>query len=141
MTSNKKPAFGGYSINFGQVEDTTLGEVFGTDDMPPSEMTKRIWAFVKENELSNKPPAPVYNKLLEYWDNNELEDMKLKEVVSIMEEMEVEEKAFVDVKAIFKKQKKNIDDFETEFDKFIDVLVAASKAKNAKTGKKGKKSK
>lgn len=29
--ADTKPAFGGYTINFGEVKDVTLGEVFGTE--------------------------------------------------------------------------------------------------------------
>jgi len=49
----KKKAFGGYSVNFsGRTE--TLEEVFGKAKIPPSEMTKRIWSFVKANDLGGK---------------------------------------------------------------------------------------
>ena len=46
--------FGNYAINFKKVADVTLSEVFGTSDMKPSEMTKKLWEFVKKNHLSNK---------------------------------------------------------------------------------------
>lgn len=48
--SNRKP-FGGYAINFSGRKET-LEKVFGTRPIPPSEMTKKIWAFVKTNNLS-----------------------------------------------------------------------------------------
>lgn len=49
----KKPAFGGYAINFtGRKE--TVEQVFGNKPIAPSEMTKKIWAFVKANSLSNR---------------------------------------------------------------------------------------
>ena len=49
----KKPAFGGYSINFkGRKE--TVEDVFGSKPIAPSEMTKKLWAFVKGKKLSNK---------------------------------------------------------------------------------------
>ena len=49
----KKPAFGGYSINFkGRKE--TVEDVLGSKPIAPSEMTKRLWAFVKKKKLSNK---------------------------------------------------------------------------------------
>ena len=48
----KKP-FGGYQINFkGRKE--TVEEVFGDKPIAPSEMTKKIWAFVKKKGLSSK---------------------------------------------------------------------------------------
>lgn len=49
----KKKAFGGYSINFsGRTE--TVEQVFGKGDLPPSEMTKRLWKFVKAKRLASK---------------------------------------------------------------------------------------
>ncbi|MDH3676683.1 MAG: hypothetical protein OEQ12_00055 [Nitrosopumilus sp.] len=52
-TKTKKPAFGGYAINFvGRKE--TVEQVFGKKPIAPSEMTKKIWAFVKSNSLSNR---------------------------------------------------------------------------------------
>ncbi len=50
--SGKKP-FGGYSINFKGCEET-MEEVFGKTDIAPSEMTKKIWAYVKEKKISGK---------------------------------------------------------------------------------------
>ena len=48
-----KPAFGGYAINFtGRKE--TVEQVFGNKPIAPSEMTKKIWAFVKAKSLSNR---------------------------------------------------------------------------------------
>ena len=52
-TTKKKAAFGGYAINFaGRTE--TVEQVFGKKPIAPSEMTKKIWAFVKSNSLSNR---------------------------------------------------------------------------------------
>ena len=52
-TKAKKPAFGGYAINFAGRQET-VEQVFGKKPIAPSEMTKRIWAFVKSNSLSNR---------------------------------------------------------------------------------------
>ncbi len=49
----KKP-FGGYTISFKAVSDSTLGEVFGTGNVTPSEMTKKLWVFIKKKSLSSK---------------------------------------------------------------------------------------
>ena len=49
----KKPAFGGYAINFAG-RNETVEQVFGKKPIAPSEMTKKIWAFVKSNSLSNR---------------------------------------------------------------------------------------
>ena len=44
--AGRKP-FGGYTISFASVRDATVGEVFGSGAITPSEMTKKLWAFVK----------------------------------------------------------------------------------------------
>jgi len=52
-SKTKKLPFGGYAINFaGRTE--TVEQVFGNKPIAPSEMTKRIWKFVKSNSLSNR---------------------------------------------------------------------------------------
>ena len=48
-----KPAFGGYAINFAGRQET-VEQVFGNKPIAPSEMTKKIWAFVKAKSLSNR---------------------------------------------------------------------------------------
>ena len=49
----KKPAFGGYAISFAGRKET-VEQVFGNKPIAPSEMTKKIWAFVKSKGLSNR---------------------------------------------------------------------------------------
>ncbi len=52
-SKTKKLPFGGYAINFaGRTE--TVEQVFGNKPIAPSEMTKRIWKFVKSKSLSNR---------------------------------------------------------------------------------------
>jgi len=48
-----KQAFGGYAINFAGRQET-VEQVFGNKPIAPSEMTKKIWAFVKAKSLSNR---------------------------------------------------------------------------------------
>lgn len=48
-----KKAFGGYTINFKGRKDS-VEKVFGSKPIGPSEMTKKIWAYVKRNKLSKK---------------------------------------------------------------------------------------
>lgn len=48
-----KKAFGGYTVNFRGCEHT-LEQVLGRNPIPPSQMTKKIWAYVKRNRLSTK---------------------------------------------------------------------------------------
>jgi len=48
-----KPAFGGYAINFAGRQET-VEQVFGNKPIAPSEMTKKIWTFVKAKSLSNR---------------------------------------------------------------------------------------
>jgi len=49
----KKP-FGGYSINFKKVANVPLKDVFGTGALAPSQMTKKLWVFVKRKGLARK---------------------------------------------------------------------------------------
>ena len=53
LSTPKKLAFGGYSINFKGCKDTVEG-VFGSTPIGPSEMTKKIWAYVKRKKLAGK---------------------------------------------------------------------------------------
>jgi hypothetical protein len=48
-----KKAFGGYSINFKGCKDT-MESVFGGSPIGPSDMTKKIWAYVKRKKLAGK---------------------------------------------------------------------------------------
>jgi len=52
-SKSKKPAFGGYAISFAGRQET-VEQVFGKKPIAPSEMTKKIWAFVKSKSLSNR---------------------------------------------------------------------------------------
>ncbi|MBI2672945.1 hypothetical protein HYX19_01680 [Candidatus Woesearchaeota archaeon] len=48
-----KKAFGGYTVCFaGRTE--TVEDVFGKAKITPSEMTKKIWSFVKGKKLAGK---------------------------------------------------------------------------------------
>jgi hypothetical protein len=49
----KKVPFGGYTISFGGRSET-VEQVFGKGNITPSEMTKKLWAFVKGKRLANK---------------------------------------------------------------------------------------
>ena len=49
----KRKPFGGYSISFKGCDDT-LESVFGSGNIAPSEMTKKIWAYIKRNKLARK---------------------------------------------------------------------------------------
>jgi hypothetical protein len=51
--AKKKAAFGGYSLNFKGCTDT-LESVMGNKPIGPSEMTKKIWAYVKRKRLGKK---------------------------------------------------------------------------------------
>lgn len=50
--SKRKP-FGGYTIKFSGRQDT-LEQVFGSAPVTPSQMTKKIWTFIKSRRLANK---------------------------------------------------------------------------------------
>ena len=49
----KKKPFGGYSINFKGCTDT-MESVMGGAPIGPSEMTKKIWAYVKRKKIAKK---------------------------------------------------------------------------------------
>ena len=51
--AKKKLAFGGYAINFKGATDT-MESVFGPTPIGPSDMTKKIWAYVKRKRLAKK---------------------------------------------------------------------------------------
>ena len=52
-SKTNKPAFGGYAISFAGRKETAE-QIFGKKPIAPSEMTKKIWAFVKAKSLSNR---------------------------------------------------------------------------------------
>ncbi|GEM_PF-2086638 len=53
LTPNKKASFGGYGIELDSALATVLGGREG-QKISPSEMTKRIWAYVKHHNLGKK---------------------------------------------------------------------------------------
>ena len=53
MAKGKKPAFGGYSICFKGCSET-LEDVMGAAPIGQSEMTKKIWGYVKKKKLAGK---------------------------------------------------------------------------------------
>lgn len=52
MAKGKK-AFGGYSISFKGCKDS-VEAIFGSAPIGPSDMTKKIWAYVKRRKLGAK---------------------------------------------------------------------------------------
>ena len=52
-TRKAKKAFGGYSISFKNREES-LEQVFGKANIAPSEMTKKLWKFIKKKRLGKK---------------------------------------------------------------------------------------
>ena len=51
--ARKGKAFGGYTINFQGCEHS-LQSVFGNKPIAPSQMTKKLWAYVKRHKLNLK---------------------------------------------------------------------------------------
>lgn len=51
--TEKKKAFGGYTISFKGCMDS-LEKVFGASPIAPSQMTKKLWEYVKSKGLSKK---------------------------------------------------------------------------------------
>ena len=52
-STRRGAAFGGYTINFQGCEHS-LQDVFGRKPLAPSEMTKKLWAYVKRHKLNLK---------------------------------------------------------------------------------------
>ena len=46
--------FGGYSVSFKKVKEWPIEKIFGTGNLAPSEMTKKLWTFVKKHNLAGK---------------------------------------------------------------------------------------
>ena len=53
LTTNKRGSFGGYGIELDEHLATVLGGREG-QKISPSEMTKRIWQYVKRHNLGKK---------------------------------------------------------------------------------------
>lgn len=53
----KKVGLQAVEISFEKVKDKTLGEVFGTGIIAVTEVSKKIWAVIKENQLRIPPKA------------------------------------------------------------------------------------
>ena len=52
-SKGKRKPFGGYAISFAGRQET-VEQIFGKKPVTPSEMTKKIWAFVKSRRLAKK---------------------------------------------------------------------------------------
>jgi len=52
MAKGKK-AFGGYSISFKGCKDSLEG-LFGANPLGPSDMTKKLWSYVKRKKLGKR---------------------------------------------------------------------------------------
>ena len=52
-TRKTKKPFGGYAISFNGRKET-LEQVFGKTNITPSEMTKKLWKFIKNKKLGHK---------------------------------------------------------------------------------------
>lgn len=46
----KKKAFGGFKIK----PDANMAKMIGSKPVAPSEMTKKMWAYIKKNKLTTK---------------------------------------------------------------------------------------
>ena len=49
-TKRKKAAFGGYKIH----PDAHLGKIIGHKAVAPSEMTKKLWGYIKKKKLARR---------------------------------------------------------------------------------------
>jgi hypothetical protein len=50
-SSKKKKPFGGYAISFAGRQET-VEQVFGRANVAPSQMTKKLWNFIKAKRLA-----------------------------------------------------------------------------------------
>ena len=53
LTPNKRGSFGGYGIELDEHLATVLGGREG-QKIPPAEMTKRLWQYIKRHNLGKK---------------------------------------------------------------------------------------
>jgi len=51
--AKKKKAFGGYAISFAG-QKASLEQVFGKAKLAPSQMTKKLWTYIKKKKLAKK---------------------------------------------------------------------------------------
>ena len=51
--AKRKAGFGNYTVSFAGRKETAE-EIFGKTPIPPQQMTKKIWDYVKSNGLSSK---------------------------------------------------------------------------------------
>ena len=49
--TSKKKGLAGYMIDFTKVSDMTVVEMFGKKPIPVTQLMKRLWAVIKENNL------------------------------------------------------------------------------------------
>jgi len=136
----KTAAFGGYTIDFkGRKE--TAEDIFGSKPIPPSEMTKLIWVYVKANKLSNKPekvkaPRDVLN---DYYISTDWEEFEMDEYIRIAKEAGATKD---ELKTLKKIEKLDEDEFEDEIEDNHQVLYKSlGKDSKPKKPKKVKKSK
>ena len=59
-SKTKKPAFGGYAINFAGRQET-VEQVFGKKPIAPSEMTKEIWHLLNQKAYLTVKPVSEYS--------------------------------------------------------------------------------
>lgn len=52
-SGGKRKPFGGYSVSFAGRKET-MEQVFGRGSIPPSQMTKKLWKFVKAKRLASR---------------------------------------------------------------------------------------
>jgi len=49
-SKRKKPAFGGYKIQ----PDANFSKIVGSKAVTPSEMTKKVWVYIKKKRLARR---------------------------------------------------------------------------------------
>lgn len=56
-----KGGFGGKTISF-KGDKTTLESLYGSEPVKPTELSKKIWDYIKENKLTVEPKAETNGK-------------------------------------------------------------------------------
>lgn len=49
----------GYKVSFASVKDMTLGDVFGVEAIPATQLMKSLWALIKSKSLKVTDAAPI----------------------------------------------------------------------------------
>lgn len=131
----KKAPFGGRTVTFKGATDTAE-EIFGSAEIAPSQMVKKIWDYVKENKRLLVPDQTPLQKYMSYLDGFEFEeDFEEKGLISASKAAGVGKGALSKMSEIFKLQESDPGNFAIKISDLITELVMALEAKEAEDSK------